>query len=294
MHGVQLSISWAVVLSIGSERSELKARFGSSGPFCDRFVIYSSHTIGHIANWTGVRGEILRICHIVRHERSDDAGIDPHHEPTVQTGSVDLTSVLAGRHVRLEPLSLAHAQGLADAAGVDRRHYGWTRVPDGRDDAAAYITDALDAAEVGVQIPYAVVTAAEGRVVGSTRYLNIERWSADRSDAPPDVLEIGSTWYADDMQGTLVNPESKLLLMRQAFDEWRVHRVQFRTDRRNERSRSAIAKLGATFEGILRNAHPAMGDLVEPATIRDTAVYSVLPSEWPEVEASLLRRLDAH
>ncbi len=207
-------------------------------------------------------------------------------------GSVDRAPLLVGRHVRLEPLSLAHAAGLADAARVDRRNYGWTRVPDGLDDVAEYISVALEAADVGVQIPFAVVTPADGRVVGSTRYMTIERWNADRPDAPPDVLEIGSTWYADDMQGTMVNPESKLLLMRQAFDVWHVRRVQFRTDRRNERSRSAIAKLGATFEGVLRNAQPAMGDLVDPSSIRDTAVYSVLPVEWPGVEADLLRRLE--
>jgi len=102
----------------------------------------------------------------------------------------------------------------------------------------------------------------------------------------PSVVEIGSTWLAASVQGTSVNPETKLLMLSHAFDTWRVHRVTFKTDARNEQSRRAIARLGAQFEGI-RRAHRIGSD----GAIRDSAYFSIVRAEWPAVRDGLLARL---
>ena len=212
--------------------------------------------------------------------------------------SMDVVPTLVGGHLRLEPLSVAHAEGLALASDGDRRTFGWTRVPEGLEDTIDYVRTALRAASTGMQASFAVITTSDDRVVGTSRFLNMERWtdrpssgSDDGSDAP-DTVEIGSTWYAPEAQGTFVNPETKLLMLRHAFEVWNVQRVQLRTDARNERSRAAIARLGASFEGVLRRAHPGSGDEGRHSSTRDTAVYSIVPDEWPGVEAGLLRRID--
>ena len=125
---------------------------------------------------------------------------------------------------------------------------------------------------------FCVIGQVDGRVVGSTRFM----------DVTPEArgVEIGWTWYAPDVWGTQVNPEAKLLLMGHAFERWGAIRVYFKTDARNARSRAAILKLGAQFEGILRN-HRIRPD----GSYRDSAVYSVIDREWPDVRATLLARL---
>jgi RimJ/RimL family protein N-acetyltransferase len=124
-------------------------------------------------------------------------------------------------------------------------------------------------------------------VVGSTRFCNVERWrwydGAERR--PPggvDAVEIGFTWLARAAQRTGLNTEAKYLMLRHAFEAWRVHRVQLKTDARNQRSRDAIARLGATFEGVLRSDRPSIED-----GLRHTALYSVVEAEWPPVLARL-------
>jgi RimJ/RimL family protein N-acetyltransferase len=190
---------------------------------------------------------------------------------------------LTGRHVRLEPLRIEHAEALAAAASEDRATYEWTRVPDGLEATRDYIAIALDGWAAGTELPFAQVRLSDGTVVGSTRFLNVERWAWEGSDGAPDVVEIGATWLAASAQRTAINSEAKLLLMTHAFEGWRVQRLWFKTDGRNERSRAAILRLGATFEGLLRNHMPAYG---RPG-VRDSACYSVLPGEWPSVKARL-------
>ena len=121
---------------------------------------------------------------------------------------------------------------------------------------------------------------AERRYVGMTRYLNVE--------PPHRKLEIGSTWYEPSVWGGPVNPECKLLLMRHAFETLKFHRVEYKTDARNARSRAAILKLGATQEGIFRK-HMIMAD----GHVRDSVYFSVIDEEWSEVKAGLERRLAA-
>jgi N-acetyltransferase len=200
--------------------------------------------------------------------------------------------VLEGRFVRLEPLTAEHAPALLAAASGPRDTYGLTWVPGRLAEAAAYIDAALGEQTARRSLPFATVDRPAGRVVGSTRFLNIEYWNWPEGNAcqrgveRPDVVEIGATWLAAEAQRTPINTEAKLLMLAHAFDRWRVHRVSLMTDARNERSRNAIMRLGARFDGVLRAARPA-----SDGTIRDTAAFSILDSEWPAIRAKLQARL---
>jgi RimJ/RimL family protein N-acetyltransferase len=187
-------------------------------------------------------------------------------------------TVLEGPHVRLEPLDRGHADDLAEAAG-DPLIWRWLPVQvTGRKDLERWIDDALAASEAGLEHAFAVVDRQTGRAVGSTRYMDI---------APSHRgVEVGWTWYARAAWGGIVNPESKLLLLRHAFEDWGAIRLCLKTDSLNERSRAAIAKLGATYEGDLRN-HRIRPD----GSYRNSSYYSILDSEWPAVRAGLERRL---
>jgi RimJ/RimL family protein N-acetyltransferase len=184
--------------------------------------------------------------------------------------------ILEGHGVRLEPLALAHVEALLAAAGESRASYALTSVPADRAAMVRYVEAALAADCV------AFATVWRERVVGSTRFGNLERWgAADRIDA----VEIGWTWLAASAQRTPVNSAAKLLMLDHAFDVWRVHRVTLKTDARNARSRAAIERLGARLDGVLR-AHMPAAD----GGVRDSAVYSILVAEWPGCRARLLDR----
>jgi len=201
--------------------------------------------------------------------------------------------VLEGRHVRLEPLELGHAGALLAVAGGPRETYGFTTVPADEPAMLRYIETALRDQETGRALPFATFAPATGRVVGSTRFGNIEFWPwppgnpNQRGEDRPDAVEIGWTWLGAAAQRTAVNTEAKLLMLTHAFEEWRVHRVSLMTDARNERSRNAILRLGARFDGVLRAQRPATD-----GGIRDTAAFSILESEWPMIRRQLQSRLD--
>ncbi|POX52519.1 GNAT family N-acetyltransferase [Streptomyces sp. Ru71] len=209
--------------------------------------------------------------------------------------------VLTGRLTRLEPLAPHHVEGLAQAAAEDRSSYAFTPVPHGLDAAAGYVDRALAEQAAGRALPFAVVRADDGRVVGSTRFLELDYWQGpvvwpavpgrpygDPVTAVPDAAEIGNTWLAAHAQGTGINTEAKLLMLRHAFETWRLRRVCLRADARNLRSRAAIERLGATSEGV-RRAHSRGLDGV----VRDTAFYSILDEEWPAVRAIIELRMTA-
>jgi RimJ/RimL family protein N-acetyltransferase len=141
----------------------------------------------------------------------------------------------------------------------------------------------LEDERAGCALPF-VTTLSEGaRVVGSTRFLDLDDWGEGWT---PKVGEIGATWLAPSVQRTAVNTEAKLLMLRHAFDVWEVERITLKTDARNARSRAAIERIGAQFEGI-RRAHVPASD----GGARDSAYYSIIRREWPEVRAGLERRL---
>jgi N-acetyltransferase len=192
---------------------------------------------------------------------------------------------LDGVHVRLEPLTMDHADGLLAAAQEDRSTYGWTRTPDGPAGVVAYI----DAAHDDDRIPFATYWKPEDRVVGSTSFF--PEWWGEAADRPPDVVEIGATFLAASAQRTPVNTEAKLLMLTHAFEVWGVQRVSLKTDARNERSRAAIERLGARYDGTLRRHMPAYGPGGGP---RDSAFFSILSEEWPDVKSALQTRLSAY
>jgi len=191
---------------------------------------------------------------------------------------------LDGAHVRLEPLSMAHADELLAASNEDRSTYGWTRTPAGPAGVVAYI----DAAYAEGRIPFATIWKEVGRVVGSTSFF--PEWWVE-TDGPPDVVEIGATFLAASAQRTAVNTEAKLLMLTHAFEVWGVQRVSLKTDARNERSRAAIERLGARYDGTLRRHMPAYGPGGGP---RDSAFFSILSEEWPAVKSGLHARLSAY
>lgn len=207
--------------------------------------------------------------------------------------------ILEGLGVRLEPLVERHAADLAQAAAGDRSAYAYTWVPDGLDDARRYVEAALDGARDGRAVPFAIRHAGSGRVVGATRFLDLDvfiwppPWPPGvgngpepYDEQPPTVAEIGSTWLAADARRTGINPACKLLMLAHAFETWRVARVTLKTDARKAASRAAIDRVGATFEGV-RRAHGPATD----GTVRDTAYFSILAGEWPAVRGHLEDRL---
>ena len=199
---------------------------------------------------------------------------------------------LEGRYVRLEPLTTGHVPHLAAAARGPRDTFRLTTVPADEAEAAAYVAGLLRAHAAGNALPFATVDRETDTVVGATRFLNVEFWSwptgspFQRGADVPDVVEIGGTWLAASAQRSGINTEAKLLMLTHAFETWRVHRVSLLTDARNERSRAAILRLGARFDGVLR-----VNRVASDAGIRDTAAYSIVEAEWPEVKAGLLSRL---
>lgn len=203
------------------------------------------------------------------------------------------TPALIGRHVALEPLSFQHVDELVSAASEDRTSYAFTAVPDGTEDMTRYVGMLLAQRDVGGIKPYAQreigPDGRAGRLVGCTRFMEM-RFPFGRGlpgDPYPDEVEIGGTWLAASAQRTAINTEAKLLLMTQAFEVWGVGRLAICTDSRNVRSRQAIERLGATYEGTLRSHRPSHV-AGEGGELRDSAMYSVVAREWPTVRQHVI------
>lgn len=199
--------------------------------------------------------------------------------------------VLTGRHIRLEPLSPAHCDGLVAASSGDPILYQWSAVPIGRDAVHRYIETALAWREAGTAAPFATVRIADGVVIGCTRFFDVESFAwpeahPRNSRELPDVCEIGYTWLSHAALRTAANTEAKLLMLTHAFEEWQMLRVCLHTDARNRRSQAAIERIGGKFEGVLR-AHKIAADF----TVRDSWRYSILAAEWPEAKLRLTERL---
>jgi RimJ/RimL family protein N-acetyltransferase len=204
---------------------------------------------------------------------------------------MEQTNTLTGQYIRLEPLELTHAAGLAGAAAEDISLYRWSPVPQGIKEAEEYIRTAMTWRAAGSALAFAIIRIEDDAVIGSTRFFNIEKWlwaeGHDRWNRIfPDACEIGYTWLARSALRTAVNTEAKLLLLEMAFEKWQVFRVCFHADVRNERSRAAIERIGGKLEGILR-AHRLAVDQIP----RDSARFSILLSEWPEVKQKLEKLL---
>lgn len=181
---------------------------------------------------------------------------------------------LSGSVVRLEPLAIDHAPALA-RVGLDPELWRWIPTPVATwDDMRAYVQAALDEQRRGVALPFVIIDQASGEVIGSTRYANIE--ATDRR------LEIGWTWLASSRQRTGANTEAKLLLLAHAFEVLGAMRVEFKTDALNEKSRRALARIGAVEEGTFRKHR-----MTASGRVRDTVYFSIIDTEWPATRARL-------
>jgi RimJ/RimL family protein N-acetyltransferase len=190
---------------------------------------------------------------------------------------------LGGDAVRLEALGLEHVDALYEAANEDRSAYIFTSVPLTREDMNSSVEELLRSWRAGEVVPFVQIDARSSRVVGVTRIMTIRR--APRAPTP-FAVEIGGTWLAASAQRTGINTETKYLLLGHAFDVLGVGRVDLKTDARNDRSRNAIARIGATFEGVLRHWQPSLV-AGEEGLLRDSALYSIIDNEWTDVREHL-------
>lgn len=183
-------------------------------------------------------------------------------------------TTLAGQHALLVPLTQDHLNGLANAASDGQLwELFFTSVP-APDSMTIWFDNAMEQQEKGLAIPFTVFDQTLNKIIGSTRYCNID--NANKR------LEIGYTWYAQSYQRSAINTECKLLLLTHAFEVLECNAVEFRTDWFNQRSQKAIERLGAKRDGVLRS-HMILPD----GRVRDTVVYSILKHEWPGVKANL-------
>ena len=183
-------------------------------------------------------------------------------------------------HIRLEELRVEHIPEIFTALGTDPEVYRWLPfpAPAGIEDLAYVLEGFIRDTASGVRVAYAVVLKSSGKAIGTTSYLDL--------NPTHNSLEIGSTFYGREYWRSFVNTECKILLLTEAFEVRQVERVTLKTDSMNERSRAAITRLGASFEGILRH-HMKRPD----GSWRDSAYFSILGSEWPEVKRGLEKKL---
>jgi 2-oxoisovalerate dehydrogenase E2 component (dihydrolipoyl transacylase) len=196
---------------------------------------------------------------------------------------------LTGRHVQLEQLRIEFAEELTAAGNEERSSYGWTPVPPTVDGMQRYIAGLLDDQEARTVVPF-VQRSDQRRRTRRLHALPYVSSGGVAGDLPGEV-EIGGTWLAASAQRTAINTEAKYLLLRNAFDDWDVHRVAICTDSRNTQSRTAILRIGAAFEGILRSHRGSYAPGEENIVARDSAMYSVVRADWPEVKRLLEARL---
>ncbi|HEV8537395.1 MAG TPA: GNAT family protein [Bacteroidota bacterium] len=186
---------------------------------------------------------------------------------------------MEGHSVRLEPLSIAHLQALSEV-GLDPELWKWTTTNIGTpEDMKEYIEVALECQREGMALPFAIIDKSTGKIAGSTRYGNI--------DTVNRRLEIGWTWIGRPWQRTIINTETKYLLLTHAFETLNCIRVEFKTDSLNTQSRNALLRIKAKEEGILRNHMVSQG-----GRLRHSVYYSIIESEWPEVKKILEKRLN--
>lgn len=187
---------------------------------------------------------------------------------------------LHGPNIRLRVMTAADADALVRAASDGELWNLFVTVVPKAATVEGYMKPALDGLAGGMIIPYVIELVKSGDVIGSTRF-----WKLDRDNRK---AEIGHTWIAKSWQRTFVNTEIKYLMLKYAFEDLRLVRVQFQTDELNDKSRAAILRLGAMQEGIIRNER-----IMPDGRVRNTVRFSIIDAEWPDVKANLERRLAA-
>jgi len=210
-------------------------------------------------------------------ERPRESGRPPERAATA-------VGPLVGKQVRLEPLGHQHGPGLVAAASGGGDLYRWSAVPRDEAQVRRYVETAVAARDAGRAAPFAVVRMADDTVIGSTRFFDLDYWPwpGGRHRTGPDTCEIGYTWLSPGAIRTGANTEMKRLMLTHAFEAWQVQSVCLHTDARNQRSREAMHRIGARFEGILRGHR--LGTDSRP---RNSARFSVTAAEWPAVRRRL-------
>ncbi len=188
---------------------------------------------------------------------------------------------LEGEQVRLEPVNLEHTPALWEAGDHPELWRFMPKAIGSEEQMREIVSWAVQLAEQGTGLAFATRIKATGEVIGSTGFLNL--------DQSNKRLEIGYTWITPRFQRSAVNTECKLLMLQHAFERLGCNRVEFKTDSLNERSRAAIARLGAVEEGTLRN------HMVQPdGRLRHSVYFSILSDEWPQVKLNLRGFLESH
>jgi N-acetyltransferase len=226
-------------------------------------------------------------------ERAASGGNGGTESPPMSGGSlggiVPPGQTLIGKTVRLEPLGYRHVPGLVAAAADGGELYRWSPVPQDEAQVRQYVETAIAARDSAAAVPFAVIRAADDTVIGSTRFWDFGYWPwpAGHDRAGPDTCEIGYTWLGPKAIRTGANTEMKRLMLTHAFEVWQVRSVCLHTDARNQRSRDAMTRIGARYEGVLR-AHRLDAD----GAPRDSARFGITAAEWPAVR-QLLEALTA-
>ena len=185
------------------------------------------------------------------------------------------TIILEGKDVRLEPLRIEHLENLCKV-GFEESIWRWTTMQiKTNSDMRRYLETALDEQDRGVSLPFVTIEKSSDKIVGSTRFGNIDRQNRR--------VEIGWTWINPNWQRTVINTEAKFLMLRHAFESWKCIRVELKTDALNEKSRNAILRLGAKEEGVLRQHL-----INDSGRFRDTVYFSIIDTEWEKVKENLL------
>lgn len=186
--------------------------------------------------------------------------------------------VLEGKHVRLDPMRVDHLPALCEV-GLATEMWKWTNnIVTKAADLERYVRAALADRDLGVALPFVTVDRASGKIVGSTRFGNIDRFNRK--------TEIGWTWVNPQWQRTSINSEAKLLMLTHAFETWKCIRVELKTDSNNKQSQKAIKRLGAVKEGTLRNHM-----ITESGRYRDSVFFSITDAEWESVKANLASKI---
>ena len=185
---------------------------------------------------------------------------------------------LEGNFVRLEPMKFEHLDSLCEVGLIPELWELTANIIENREDLQRYVQTALNDQAKGVALPFVTVDKAAGKIVGSTRFGNIE--TANRK------AEIGWTWIHPDWQRSFVNTEAKLLMLTHAFETWKCIRVELKTDALNEKSRNAIARIGGKEEGTLRRHM-----ITESGRFRDSVFFSIIDEEWETVKLNLSDKL---
>jgi RimJ/RimL family protein N-acetyltransferase len=189
--------------------------------------------------------------------------------------------VLEGEFVRLEPLKMEHFDAICEV-GMDESLWKLTaNIVKSTEDLRRYVETALNDFEKGIALPFVTMDRARNKIVGSTRFGNI--------DTQNRKAEIGWTWINPAWQRTYINSEAKLLMLTHAFETWKCIRVELKTDAFNEKSRNAMLRIGAKEEGTLRNHM-----IIESGRFRDSVFFSIIESEWQEVKQNLAAKLRSY